>query len=291
MFRKGVLFATFGLSLVSFATAYAMKPGVEVNPNGFPSGDHFNLNIHGKAAGFSCPDQEYDEFGQPVYGRSIFIPEEGEGLQILMESGSGKGKRTEDITSMQVTDPCSEPFDNDAAIVQLPANEKGYQVYARALAKPTDLPFMVVGGSLQGAEDEAGNDLLYLGLATSDGFTTPDKTFTRSKGKSKATPITGMFEWSGDVCYLSPENYCLDGECQETSLCCTDADFDGVYEQCDSAADFSDGICPAGTVATSAFCKEYSEEWVFNIADFVTYLWDVNNSGLKLLQVRFYPVK
>ena len=28
---------------------------------------------------------------------------------------------------------------------------------------------------------------------------------------------------------------------------------------------------------------------LFNIADFVEYLWDIDNSGVKLLQVRFYP--
>lgn len=274
----------------SFGTADATKPGEMVNPNGFPSGEHYNLNIHGKSSSFTCPGVDYDEFGNPVYGNSIFIPELGGG-QILMESGSGKGKKTETILTLQVTDPCSEPFDNDAAVVQLPSNEKGYDVYARALAKPTDMPFMTVEGSLYGAEDDAGNDLIYLGLVTSDGFVTPDKTFTRNKGKSKAVPITGMFEWSGQVCYLSPENYCLEGECTETNLCCIDANLDGIYEECEDAALFTDGICPEGTIIDSAYCKDYTEEWVFNIADFVTYLWNTNNNGLKLLQVRFYPVK
>lgn len=270
--------------------AHAVKPGEEVNPNGFPSGEHYNLNIHGKKAEFTCPELELDEFDNPIYGNSIFIPEDGAG-EILMESGSGKGKKTESITTLQVTDPCSQPFDNDPAIVQIPANGKGYEVYARALAKPTDMPFMTVEGSLYGAEDDAGNDLIYLGLVDSTGFVTPDKTFTRSKGKSKAVPITGMFEWSGQVCYLTPDNYCLDGECTDTDLCCVDADLDGVYEECESATNYLDGICPEDTFAVVASCKDYTEEWVFNIADFVTYLWDTNNNGLKLLQIRFYPVK
>ncbi len=45
----------------------------------------------------------------------------------------------------------------------------------------------------------------------------------------------------------------------------------------------------AGYELVPIWCTYYDEEWVFNIADFVEYLWDVNNTGVKLLQVRFYP--
>ena len=95
--------------ILSFGSAYATKPGEEVNPNGFPSGPHYNLNIHGKKAEFTCPEQKYYmeisacpggvcgeyEVGQlvetcpdgftcsetsvPIYGNSIFIPENGAG--------------------------------------------------------------------------------------------------------------------------------------------------------------------------------------------------------------------
>lgn len=33
------------------------------------------------------------------------------------------------------------------------------------------------------------------------------------------------------------------------------------------------------------------EMQIFNIADFVTCLWGLDNNVLKLLQIRFYPVK
>jgi hypothetical protein len=276
-----------GIFLLS-GTAMATKPGEEVNPNGFPSGPHYNLNIHGKMADFTCPDVQLDEFGNPVYGNSIFVPDDGVGIEILMESGSGKGSKTETITELQVTDPCSAPIDNDPAVVQIPPNTNGYRVYARALATPTDNPWMTVTPELVSVEDEYGNDLLYLGLVTSDGFTTASETFTRTKGKSKAIPITGLFEWTGDVCYFNQE-YCLDGECTSTDLCCTDADLDGVYESCEPNPDLL--LCPEGSVDTAAYCTSYTNEWVFNIGDFVTYLWDVQNNGLKLLQVRFYPVE
>jgi len=266
----------------------ATSPGQDVNPNGFPSGPHYNLNIHGKKADFTCPAIQLDENGDPIYGNSIFIPEDGLGIEILTESGSGKGKKTEAITELQVTDPCSKPFDNDPAVLQLPPNAKGYEVYARALAKPTDNPWMTVTPNLVSVEDEYGNDLVYLGLVTSDGFTTPYATFSRTKGHSKAVPITDLFEWTGSVCYFD-NSYCLDATCTSTSLCCTDADLDGVYESCEPNPNLL--LCPEGSVDTTAFCTTYTNEWVFNIGDFVTYLWDMENAGLKLLQVRFYPVQ
>jgi hypothetical protein len=271
----------------------AASPGEEVNPNGFPSGPHYNLNIHGKKAGFTCPEVEFDINGDQIYGNSIFVPEDGTGIEILMESGSGKGKRTETITDLQAIDPCSEPIDDSPAVVQIPPNAKGYRVYARALAKPTDHPWMMVEPSLVSVEDDLGNDLIYLGLVTDSGFSTPYETFTRQKGKSRAIPITGLFEWTGDVCYFN-ETYCLDDlenpVCTQTQLCCADADLDGVYESCGAELDPVTGLCPEGTVDTTMYCRSYTNEWVFNIGDFVTYLWDLENNGLKLLQVRFYPV-
>jgi len=264
----------------------ATKPGEPVNPNGFPSGDHYNLNIIGKKAEFTCPALEYDEYGNPVYGNVVFVPGNGENIQILMQSGVGK--KAAAITQLQVTDPCAAAFDGDAAIMQLPRNDLGYRVYARVLAKPTDNPSMEIIPDLIAVEDEFGNDLVYLGLVTSNGFETPYVSFTRYKGKSTALDITGLFEWSGDVCYLTSD-YCNTIEtCSTKSICCTDSNLDGIYESCDvKEGDF----CPEGTVEITAYCKTYVSEWVFNIGDFVTYLWSLDNSGVKLLQVRFYPVK
>src|SRR5210317_1749036 len=92
----------FAVLIISSDLAYATKPGEQVNPNGFPSGEHYNLNIHGKKAEFTCPGVELDEFGNPIYGNSIFLILDGAG-EILMESGSGKGKRTESVATLQVT--------------------------------------------------------------------------------------------------------------------------------------------------------------------------------------------
>ena len=270
----GMTFLVLSLVSVSFA---------QVNPNGFPSGPHYNLNIHGKKADFVCPAQEFDSItGLPVYGNSIFVPEYGEGIQIYMQSG--KGSKAAAITELQAIDPCAG-FDGDGAVIQLPKNDTGYRVYARALAKPTDEPSMTVIPSLVMVQDESGNDLVYLGLVTSTGFLMPNGTFIRQPGKSKAQDITGMFEWTGVVCYFTAPT----GDYTPSQICCTDTSvpLDGIYDACQAPLD--DGSCPDGYTLLSTFCQSFADEWVFNIGDFVTYLWTAQNDGLKLLQVRFYP--
>jgi hypothetical protein len=209
----------------------------------------------------------------------------------MMESGSTKGKKAALITDLQVTDPCSNAFDGNPAVVQIPPNSNGYRVYARALAKPTDNPDMTVTPNLVAAEDEFGNDLVYLGLVSENGWETEFGTFTRSKGKSKAVDVTGLFNWSGDVCYFN-DSYCLDGTtCISTEKCCADIDSDLVYDECIDPT-LVDGVltCSDGYDFLTLSCVTYEEPtWVFNIADFVTYMWGTDNNGLKLLQVRFYP--
>jgi hypothetical protein len=212
-----------------------------------------------------------------------------------MESGKKGPKGAEDITKLQVTDWCSGFSPDDSATLRLPKNDAGYDVYARALATPTDNPDMTITPELVAAEDEYGNDLMYLGFLDNDGFATPSMTFERKKGKSKAVPITGLFEWTGDVCYFS-DAYCGDpddndpsDDCETTQLCCTEAG-DNFYEDCVLKEDVQvDGLCPEGSTEMTAYCRGYQDEWIFNINDFVTYLWEIDNNGLKLLQIRFYP--
>ena len=299
------------------SAAFAVKPGSELNPNGFPSGPHYNLNIISKKANFQCPVQEYyleiievpegsthyvtekvktcpDELGVvcaetdiPIYGNVIFVPETGEDIEIYMQSGSGKGKKTQTFTELQVTDPCTGFPGEGAATLQLPPNENGYDVFARALAKPTDNPDMVISPELVAVEDDNENDLIYLGLVTDRGFVTSQTDpLIRTKGKSTAVSITGLFLWSGSIMYFD-DSYCLDGtNCLQSTKCCIDADLNGTYEGC---VDPIEGACEEGYDLVSVFEVQYDETWVFNIGDFVTYLWNLDNNGLKLLQVRFYP--
>ena len=75
------------VSILAFITAPALatKPGEDVNPNGFPSGAHHNLNIHGKKLDFNCDSMVPDEDG--YFGGSIFVPITGTDIEIVMQSG------------------------------------------------------------------------------------------------------------------------------------------------------------------------------------------------------------
>jgi hypothetical protein len=255
--------------------------------NGFPSGDHYNLNIIGKKDGFSGCTLEPDPVTL-LYGNVVFVPEWGEG-DIWLQSGKVGGKASA-ITTLQVLDNCVSAFDTTKAVVQIPPNQNGYRVYARALAKPTDDPYMTITSSLLMVEDEVGTPLLFLGTVTSNGFVSATGvTFTRSKGQSKAVPISEMFEWTGYVCYVT--SFDPDGEgtfYSLTPMCGIDTSnpIDGIVDQIALPVDHA---CGEGTLM-DLYCHHYdSPTWVFNIADFVTYLWSTDNNGLKLLQVRFYP--
>jgi hypothetical protein len=281
--KRVVLVAVIATALVLPAPqgAWAIKPGEEFNPNGFLNGPHYNLNIHGKKPTFSCPEQEYDADGNPVYGKSVFIPIDGKGTRIMMQSGK-KGGKAEAITDLQAIDPCAKPFDGDDVLIQLPPGE--YRVFGRALATPggslTTVP------SLEGYEDSNGTYYFYMGTLFGDGsFASGSETFIRKRGKSKAAEITGLFLFSGTVCYLDPADCPAPDNCSGTAetLCCTP--IGGPYESCGYG-----GLGCEGDLITG-YCSYYDDEWVFNIAEFVDYLWSADNYGLKLLQVRFYPVK
>ena len=351
-------------------SAFAVKPGETVNPNGFPEGFHFNLNIHGKKLEFNCPDPfassgptdcplHDDEFGTCVddiwkYSGSLFIPEANatKEIKILIESGKstgGKGNKNKALNEnvLEVIDPCTADFDGDAAVIQLPPCDGGYDVYARALAKPTGTssPSLTINDAcLNFAEDGDGRLLFFLGTFGNGWFhNTFDGTFTRIKGKNTAVDITKLFEFTGNVCYHDPA--CVNTGFPQfctTDLCCTDTGspdidepdnldlfqygiFDGTFDVCverlagvcptweyDAANkvcfldlnndDINDAcepkvpsvdgsLCPALQVVQGETlnCTFYPNTWIFDIPDFAQYFWDIDNKGLKLLQLRFYP--
>ena len=340
--------------------------------NGFPSGPHFNLNIHGKNENFTCPDAEYlwtidselyfiddgievgneivasacpDGYtctqGEQVFGNVINLPLDGSDVQIFVESGrkGPKSKRGEVSTELEVTDWCTKPFDSDAASFRLPEDPDGYAVYARATGKPVQEQFFEVFGrdltvvEVECSADDLLNDpncegdgtydLLLLGLVDEQGawinYGNGDGNFDRvddtdgrgGKGVKDATEITGMFEFTGDVCYIYADDpACTDGDpCTESSYCCP-TDIDGYYTgacilketalfwDTDSyVCSNNDGFDGTGAEAPGTFwleesfyCRSYEDAWIFNIADFVEVLFDVRNNGTYNLQLRFYPL-
>jgi hypothetical protein len=317
-------------------TAHAAKPvnnqGVPFG-NGFPSGKHFNLNIIGKKDNFSCPAPDIDpETGIQTYGNVVFIPRNqgNDPITILMESGKKGPKGAQNAVNLEVTDWCSESFADfnqnkgDSAVLRLPKNDNGYGVYARITGKPGEdgEPKATIAPELFYVEDEAGNELILLGLVdrdgtatfSSDGMTltrTSTDTSTKGKGVQKATNVTALFEWTGEVCYVQEDSYlyCLDdfgnNTCTSLDLCCVDKEADGIHERCDlltevaeltygntlqCPADYSDGTVTYPYLPMEAQCQSYDNEWVFNIADFVGYLWDLDTTGSYVIQVRFYPL-
>ena len=265
-------------------------------------GDHHTLNIHGKKSDFNKQDCTAEP--DPItgeYGNNIFMPSNsGETLnQILIVSGKGKGSKKDSISAYGVKDTCMNAFDGDAAEVILPPNDKGYFVVARVLGKPTDDPSLrLENGDLMFVEDESGNDLLVLGLVTptNGGWQTPSVELTRTKGKVTAVDITGLFRWSGSVCYFDTTNYCTEEDsCTDKQFCCIYNDLEGYYDECYEANpdEIYSEICEGENYDLMTLrCQDYVDTWVFNIGDYVGAMWEMYADGnFKLVNIRFYPVK
>ena len=179
-------------------------------------------------------------------------------------------------------------------------------------------------------EDGDGHILYYAGTVTKDTLVSPNgitryKGKTTTRDITEMFQFTGTIcYWvdtdCGEGCdhqYLCCEEVEGKLECSETFVNCGDwlqgeevvgeetiyfcfLDDDivnGEYDEGETRADREDtnndgnidgeDLC-GGTIA---YCKEYTTpEWIFNIADFVEYFWDIDyNHGVKLVQVRFYP--
>jgi len=54
---------------------------------------------------------------------------------------------------------------------------------------------------------------------------------------------------------------------------------------------FADGDSAGTLWVDETFCyRDYTDEWVFNIADFVEVLFDVRNNDTYNIKLRFYPL-
>jgi hypothetical protein len=316
------IFVTLSALLIITASpvmAGGKSPDVIEKSNGFPSGMHFNLNIHGHD--LSNDDPCTHEAG----GNSVFIDQYG--ISTIEYQTSKKSS----LTELMVTDPCATGdgtvsislpmkvivFDEDTqAYETMPVD--GYYVYGRILGKPQNgkddpdgrsnilfSPNMVTDAY------NLDEEMVILGLITwnatyyagDEAFYRFDDPTAKGKGKSKAKEITHLFEYSGWVVDASLDtnsplddgipdgiisiwdvplgNYDILTDPDGTSTP-NDRDFNNDGEEDD--LDVTAWLATQGDLAT-----EYIEEWIFNIADVVTTEGEVNNDGTKLFQIRFYP--
>lgn len=286
--------------LVIFATALIVSPTFAAKPqnvismsNGYPSGAHYNLIIHGKktensdatteeVTGFNCPSTEG--------GNSVFVADYGSStIQYISNKKAS-------LTGLTVLDACAEAFDLDPAQVQLPYDE--YYVFARLHGTPKNkagnpssvilTPNPVLQVCMQDPNNpdpfadytECDDTLMVLGMVTTSGvyYATDHAverydTSKKGKGPKNAQEITGLFTWTGYVC--------------DAIL---DVNGDGVIDETD-APDLDGDLDIDGDdyLIMLEACTYYENEWVFNVADLVVEGMDFNNSGAKTLHIRFYP--
>ena len=226
----GIFAISFGDEMIAFA---AKPVDVIEKSNGYPSGAHHNLNVHGTDPA-NPPDCIYEPDSNSVWVANADDPTNpgDERDENTIQYFSNKKKNSSG--DFEVRDPCSEPLDGDAAIVRIPYDTQGYYVYARVPGNHqnspgsslimTPSPYVTACdfaadpdnpdyGDLENCDVQADPDLALLGYVSSQGvydYNPQYATFEevdnsgndqgKGKGKSKATDITGLFYWTGYVC-------------------------------------------------------------------------------------------
>ena len=334
--KKRIVLVVMALTLVALlvgATAVmAAKPqqsgsgkDVIALSNGFPSGQHFNLNIHGKdPETFACNDT--------AGGRSVFVAEYG--ASTIQYVSNKKGS----VYELTVLDPCAmpDPYGDGVAKVQLPYQvlvdetptpAGGYYVFARILAKPNNgndpsiepssniilYPNTVVEACNDPGNPEFGNYTecpedpeLMLGLIVGENLYLPDPSeqvlrrfedpTATGNGKSRAVDITRLFTYTGwvvDATLDGNEDGVIDindvpeGDYDGDPLTPDNRDYnnDGYVDEADVEAWLTDMAALAEPMTWY-----FANEWIFNIADLVITEQGLMNDGTKLVQLRFYPV-
>ena len=302
--KRIVISMTALILMIGISTAMAAKP-LDVIPrsNGYPSGPHFNLNIHGKDCDtYTCE--------ATMGGGSIFIGEYGlSTIQYVTNKWSL-------ASELRALDPCGECFDGDSAKVQLPYKRLGYYVFARLRGKsnngsnpgdpsevllyPNDVAELCNDDPLNPDPNfpDYTQCLLPLGLitvrdvydATEEGFVRFDPNESKAKGWAKATDITRLFMWSGWVIDASLDTN-EDGVIDESDVPLADYDIYDVNLNGIIDPDELQLWLEYHASLEDPLSTYYENEWILNIADLVVSQQDIVNDGGKLFKIRFYPVE
>lgn len=305
-------------STVAVSPVLAAKPiDVQYQSNGFPSGQHFNLNLHGR------DPSTYT--GNPT-GNAVIVALNGSSTIEYLSN-----KKNRNNTELVVLDSLAENFgpDYDPAQVYLPYNivdesdnttkpAGGYYVYGRILGSPnkgadggpsnillTQNFIVAAANSANETTDgwpfgfDPDADLLGLGVVTTDGnlyvpsgdgtferFDPPTDSYENGKGnkqgKSKAAEITELFKWTG---YVS-DNMSLDLNANgylDIGDVPSDQNGDAVIDE----ADLTLWLDYLVSIGEAVF---HEGVWIFDVADMIISGQTVVNDGTKNFQIRFYPV-
>ncbi len=304
-----------GVALAAKPQSSGSGKDVIARSNGFPSGEHFNLNIHGKKAdyvGDSTPG-----------GKSVFVLEYNttEYPKSTIQYVTNKKASLETLT---VLDPLAEPFDSDPAKVQLPYESDGYYVFGRILAKPNNGKLEPVSSIILYPNEvvEACNDtdpanpdfpdytecpddpLLALGLivgpnlydAEEETYVRFDPGVTKGKGKSKATDITRLFTYTGWVVDATLDTNGPEGvpdgviDIYDVPIADYGEEIPGENRDYNNDGEETGADVEAWLTDNPTMAWYFDGEWILNIADLVITEQGLVNDGTKLLQIRFYPV-
>lgn len=241
----GIFALGFGDEMIAFAAkpqSNGAGKDVIANSNGFPSGPHFNLIVHGKESfdSANCVDDG---------GKSVFTPLYSNFGEETLQMFANKKSSS---TNLEVKDKCTEGFDNDPAQVQIPTKmqtdeglvdiTEGFYVFARVHGTPNNnnnepssialwpdpnIEACNLNSTATGNEsdcfDSNGDkqDFVELGWVDKNGVYKCEElnscddqglvrydSGTSGKGAKKAVDITPLFLWTGVGC-IDPDD---DGE-------------------------------------------------------------------------------
>jgi len=302
--------------------AMAAKPiNVQYQSNGFPSGHHFNLNLHGR--------DPLTYTGTPS-GNAVIVALNGSST---IEYLSNKKNRSN--TELVVLDSLAENFgpDYDPAQVYLPYNildesdnitkpAGGYYVYGRILGSPnkgsagpstillTQNFIVAAANSANSTTDDwpfgfdPDADLMGLGVVTTNGnlyVPSGDGTFERfdpptdpyekgrgnKQGKSKAVEITELFKWTG---YVS-DNMSLDLNANGyLDIGDVPLDWELIYGDGNGLISEAEFQAWLDYLVSIGEAVKHEGIWIFDVADMVISGQTVVNDGTKNFQLRFYPM-
>jgi len=295
MHRKASIIISTLLLLSQFVALEVSAKPRDLQPGIDFSGPHFNLNLHAIPEGEEKPVPSDSGSGR----HSVFVPFDGDpstndfelhiaqqGVEWTVtdcDATDGDGE-----VSIILPDEIWEDTDGDGILGE-PGEDtkigdvKAYRVYVVGLGKPDESSSVVLMPDVDVTEpDPAQGPTQTIYYELTGGPLTIDGHRKGGKGKGNTgQPVwynaTDLFlatvwMWEQDVDHTLYGGDPVDGNWW------IGADWQQTLEDCDGY----------GTELMEVV--EYLDYWVFDIEELTDYWWEVQNNGVKLMKVRFYPI-